>query len=101
MSDPRPGQRPDLPLDTMVVATGTAYPGRASAQLRQLLTLAAHPVSIAELGAHLGVPLGTAQQLVARLAGHGAVRVTLPHGGSTRPEPEVLSRLLEGLRGPG
>jgi hypothetical protein len=65
--------------------------------------LAATPVAIAEVASHLDVPLGVARVLVSDLADEGLLALHLPviatdPSGAAEPEPELLERLLGGLR---
>ena len=65
------------------------------------LELAASPVSIVEIGASLGVPVGVARVLVSDLVNAKYLVVHLPPVSTTEdgsPAPEILERLLEGLR---
>ncbi len=91
----------DLPIDAMVtLAPGTASRGGLQVEHRAILDLAAQPVSLVEVGAHLRVPVGVARVLVSDLAEAGYLHVHLPPPTSPdgRPSPELLTRLLEGLR---
>ena len=56
-------------------------------------------MSLVEVGAALGVPVGVARVLVGDLAasGHLTVHAPLPTADGN-PTPEILTRLLEGLR---
>jgi hypothetical protein len=90
----------ELPVEALVTVTTT---GRHAADLqleyRTILALAAAPVSLVEIGANLSVPVGVARVLVGDLADAGYVAVHLPQTGSNgAPGPEILERLLEGLR---
>jgi predicted ArsR family transcriptional regulator len=56
-------------------------------------------VSVAEVAAELGVPLGTARVLVSDLYAEGLLVIHLPSfTRAGRPRTEVLERLLTGLR---
>jgi hypothetical protein len=90
----------ELPVEALVTVT---HSGRHAADLqleyRTILGLAAAPVSLVEIGAALQVPVGVARVLVGDLADAGYVAVHLPQvGGDGAPGPEILERLLEGLR---
>ncbi|MCF7553269.1 DUF742 domain-containing protein [Pseudonocardia sp. WMMC193] len=90
----------ELPLESIVTVTVS---GRHAADLqleyRTILGLATAPVSLVEIGAVLNVPVGVARVLVGDLAdaGHVAVHRPMVDRDGT-PGPEVLERLLEGLR---
>lgn len=89
----------DLPLESLVATTGEGL--RAVLDLRferrAIVLLCRRPVSIAEVAARIGVPIGVARVLVTDLTadGHLAVHVP-PHG--ERPDRDILERLLDGLR---
>jgi hypothetical protein len=56
-------------------------------------------VSVAEIAAHLGVPLGVAAVLVSDLHTGGYLAVHRPSvTDSGRPHREILERLLHGLK---
>jgi hypothetical protein len=92
----------ELPLETVVTATGMSFHSRASLQMesRAIVELCARPRSLAEVGAALRVPVGVARVLVGDLANGGYLEVHLPRavdrGGG--PGHEILGRLLDGLR---
>lgn len=91
----------DLPIESLVTRTERASRPGVELQLeyRVILAMAERPVSLMELGAHLGVPVGAARVLVGDLADDGLLVVHAPppaDGG--RPAPALLSRLVEGLR---
>jgi len=90
----------ELPVEALVTITRN---GRHATELqleyRTILGLAATPVSLVEIGAELQVPVGVARVLVGDLADIGYVAVHLPQvGDDGTPGPEILERLLEGLR---
>jgi hypothetical protein len=92
----------DLPLEALVMVTdlGRQRSAALRAERRTIVELCAGPVSVVELAAHLHVPLGVARVLVSDLAASGHLAVRLPrHGGDDRPDPIILARLLDGLRG--
>jgi hypothetical protein len=90
----------DMPVETLVTVS-EAGGRRTDLQLeyRATVELAARPISIIEIGAMLGVPVGVARVLVNDLVNAGYLVVHLPPestGGG--PGPEILERLLHGLR---
>jgi hypothetical protein len=88
----------DLPIESIVTATD-----RGSYDLepeyRTIVTMAVRPVTLVEIGAALGVPVGVARVLVGDLAASGYLAVHgAPSTADGNPTPEILTRLLEGLR---
>ncbi len=96
----RSSRGPDMPVETLVTATSAG--GRAGdlrLEYRATVELAERPISIVEIGAMLGVPVGVARVLVSDLVDAGYLAVHLPPSSSGGgPAPEILERLLEGLR---
>jgi hypothetical protein len=91
----------DLPLETLVTATDPAVhrPAGLQAERRIIVEMCAAPMSVAEIAAHLQVPLGVARVLVSDLASGGFLTVHLPQQtGNDRPDVAILERLLDGLR---
>lgn len=54
--------------------------------------------SVAEIAAHLEVPLGVARILVADMADDGLVRIHQPAHADGQPDRTLLERVLSGLR---
>ena len=88
----------DLPIESVVTS---AAPDDSvddlQAEYRAILDLARTPVALVEVAACLGVPIGVARVLVSDLAeaGHLVVHAS---GYADGPPPQVLARLLDGLR---
>jgi hypothetical protein len=98
----RANEGPDMPVEALVTTTGAGVI-TMDLQLEYRITveLAATPVSIVEIGAFLGVPVGVARVLVSDLVNAKYLVVHLPPEPSTADgslAPEILERLLEGLR---
>lgn len=89
----------DLPVESLVTATDQ-WPGDLEVEYRTIVAMAAQPVSLVEIGAMLGVPVGVARVLVSDLADAEYLVVHAPPQATAdgRPSPEMLTRLLEGLR---
>jgi hypothetical protein len=89
----------DLPIEALVATTGEGL--RAVLDLRferrAIVLLCRRAVSIAEVAARIGVPLGTARVLVTDLTHDGYLAVHVPPH-TDRPDRETLERLLSGLR---
>jgi hypothetical protein len=90
----------DMPVETLVTVTPAG--GRATdlhLEYRATVELAARPISVVEIGAALRVPVGVARVLVSDLVDGGYLTVHLPPSSNGEgPGPEILERLLEGLR---
>ena len=93
--------RMDMPIEALVTTTelGLATLATLSPEHRTILEAAAEPMSLAEIGSRLGVPVGVARVLVSDLAADDYLAVHLPLvGADGRPRRELLERLLDGLR---
>jgi hypothetical protein len=91
----------EVPWEAMVTATrvGTDSLARLQFEQARIVELCQRPKSVAEVAAHLGVPVGVARLLVAELRDVGMVTAHEPRfGGDGRPSGELLDRLLAGLR---
>jgi hypothetical protein len=93
----------DLPIESLLTLTEQAsLGGDLQMEYRIIVQMAARPVSLMEIGAALRVPVGVARVLVSDLAEAGYLEVHAPQaaagGTAGGPAPEILERLLEGLR---
>jgi hypothetical protein len=92
----------ELHLETLV--TATEFAGRYTAALHMesqaIVAMSGRPISVAEIGALLHLPIGVARVLVSDLAHAGYLRVSapIPVDVNGRPSLEILERLLDGLR---
>lgn len=93
---------PDMPIESLVTVTEAGvYAMDLQLEYRATVELAATPISIVEIGASLGVPVGVARVLVSDLVNAKYLVVHLPPTPTTAdggPAPEILERLLDGLR---
>lgn len=89
----------DLPLEAMVQSTeaATTEANRLRFEPRRVVELCDEPLSIAEVAARLGLPLGVARVLVADLVADQLLRVHLT-ATADGPNVDLLERLLDGLR---
>jgi hypothetical protein len=98
----RANEGPDMPVEALVTTTEAGvFAMELQLEYRMTVELAATPVSIVEIGAFLGVPVGVARVLVSDLVNAKYLVVHLPPEPTTAdgsPAPEILERLLEGLR---
>jgi hypothetical protein len=90
----------DMPVETLVTVTPAGRrAGELHLEYRATVELAARPISVVEIGSALRVPVGVARVLVSDLVDAGYLTVHLPPtSGGGGPAPEILERLLEGLR---
>jgi hypothetical protein len=92
----------ELGLETLVTATEYGRRNEASLQLesQDIVAMTTRPISVAEIGAALRVPIGVARVLVSDLADAGYLTVSMPVSmdGNGRPNRQILEKLLDGLR---
>jgi len=91
----------DLPLETLVTATPLGLQRIPSLQVerRAIVELCTGPISVAELAAHIRIPVGVARVIVSDLASSNLLAVHLPQAETNdRPNAAILERLLDGLR---
>jgi len=88
----------EAPVETLTSAKPPRWPGN---DVRgQILALCMDSPSVAEISAHLSVPLGVARVLIGDLVTQGYLRVhaTLDDAASTDERRELIGRTLRGLR---
>lgn len=92
----------DLPLETLVKVTsqGISAAPRLALERKKIVSLCNAPISIAEISAHLQVPLGVARVLVGDMAEQGLLTSYQPQHAKTgeRPDLKLLERVLDGLQ---
>lgn len=91
----------DLPWEALVATTGAGVAALSRLRFEQahIVEFCRNPVSIAEVAADLGVPIGVARVLVSDLRSEGLLVIHTPVlDAAGRPGPEILERLLLGLR---
>ncbi len=92
----------DLPLETLVRVTpqGVSAAPRLALERKKIVSLCNAPISIAEISAHLHVPLGVARVLVGDMAEQGLLKSYQPQHAKTgeRPDLKLLERVLDGLQ---
>jgi hypothetical protein len=91
----------DLPLETMVRVTtlGTSAAPRLALERKKIVNLATDPLSIAEISAHLSIPLGVARVLVGDMVEEGLLDSHKPAvAAGERPDVALLERVLDGLQ---
>jgi hypothetical protein len=92
----------ELPLEALVCATGRSLAAGGAQPMvsRAIVELCVRPMSLAEIGAALRLPVGVARVLVGDLANGGYLEVHLPRTAARDggPDHAILGRLLDGLR---
>jgi hypothetical protein len=81
-----------LRIETQVITTAHADPRVLEFERRRIVELCGSPLSVAEIGAVLNLPLGVARVLVAELAAHGYVSV---HESTAPIARSTIERILE------
>ena len=98
----RTDSRVNLPLEAPIETLTSAKPPQwPSNDVRgQILTLCVDNPSVAEIAAHLSLPLGVARVLIGDLVTQGYLRVHTTLGDSTTVDErrELIGRTLRGLR---
>ncbi|WP_018658233.1 DUF742 domain-containing protein [Actinomadura flavalba] len=91
---------PVLDLVSLIVGGGAAPPGTPSEQAGVLARCRDFPVSVAELSAHLDLPVSVVKIVLRDLAREGRVTVRPPVSAPPRdqlPDLETLRQVLVGL----
>jgi hypothetical protein len=70
----------------------------ATPESRRIVELCQTPMSVAELSARLGAPVGVARVLVGDLVDAGMIQVRQTTDRGEHQDPRLLERLLEGIR---
>ena len=84
-----------LRVEALVVATDVQPSGPLQFEHAAILEVCQQPISVAEVAARIGVPLGVAQILVGDLADVGLVRV---HEATSTATPALLLRMIDAVR---
>jgi hypothetical protein len=87
----------NLSIEALVTITpaGAAATPALVLEQRSIALRCHEPLSVAELSAHLGVPLGVARILIADMIDDGLVTIHQP---LAPPNPALLQRVLHGLQ---
>jgi hypothetical protein len=91
--------KPSVALDllSMVRATGRALKVDLSPEHTLALDLSRAPVTVAEIGAHLKLPVAVAKILLSDLIDQGAVTARPPDPAADPADRDILQRVLDGL----
>jgi len=84
-----------LRVEALVVATDLEPSTTLQFEHASIIELCQRPISVAEVAARIGVPLGVAQILVGDLADVGLVRV---HEATSTATPALLLRMIDAVR---
>ena len=84
-----------LRVEALVVATDVHPAGALQFEHATIIEICQTPISVAEVSARVGVPLGVAQILVGDLADAGLVRV---HEATPMATPALLLRMIDAVR---
>jgi Protein of unknown function (DUF742) len=89
----------DLEWETLVSTTalGATSPKVSGVERRAILTLCRDLLSIAEVSAHLDLPLGVTRVLIGDMAEQGFLILHRPTRVGDRPDLALLQRVLYGL----
>ena len=88
-----------LAIETLVSTTSTReQTPKLTVEQRAIAALCHDILSIAEVSAHLHLPLGVTRVLVGDMADDGLVMVHRPTQTGDRPDLALLERVLYGLR---
>lgn len=92
--------RSQLPLEALISTTVTARNefGNLTPECQAISDLCRDWRSVAEISALLRIPLGVARVLVADMADQGLVQIRTSQHSDSRPNVNLLERVLSGLR---
>lgn len=88
----------DLDLVSLVVATGKVPAGRLDPEHARALGLCDTPASVAEVAAHLRLPVMVTKVLLSDLVDCGALNTRAPWSPDDPHDPYLLEAVLDGLR---
>ncbi len=90
----------DLPMETLVSVTEAGRAGADALQFEraQVVRLCTDMQSVAEVSAHLRLPLGVARVLVGDLHAEGMLDAHMPVPASSGPDVDLLGKVLDGLQ---
>jgi len=100
MTRGRTRPRYQFAIEALVSTTdfGSQSHQRGTPEVQTIIELCREIRSVAEIAAHLRVPLGVARVLVGDMADDGLVRVHQPGHEDGQPDLTLLERVLSGLR---
>jgi hypothetical protein len=90
--------RQEFALSTLIQGIpAAAPPAGLSPEQTKILRLSRNPVSVPEIAAHLGMPLGPVRVLLGDLRDAGLIAVPQPRESVEEPAQDLLERVLSGL----
>jgi len=94
------GDGGDLPLEALVLLTAAGHLARdLRFERATIAALCQEALSVTEVAARTGLPLGVTRVLVGDMCAEGLLEVTVPVGSAGRPGAALLESVLDGLRG--
>lgn len=92
--------RTEIGLETILVRTaaGDVRAERMAMERGDILRLCRTPSSLAEVSAHLHIPLGVARVLAGDLCDEGFLDFNREHAAGGRPSLRLLERVFDGLQ---
>jgi hypothetical protein len=95
----RPSHGSDLEIEALVSTTMIGETMHMPApEPHSIAVLCREPLSLAEIAAHMKLPIGVVRVLVADMAHQGMVMVHRPTSQLGGPDIPLLERVLDGLR---
>jgi len=92
----------DLPFEALIQVTpaGRASIPRLALERRDIINQCVGAISVAEISAHLHLPLGVVRVLVGDMVEEGLLTASAPDHSRTgaRPDRQLLERVLDGLQ---
>ncbi len=92
----------DLPFEALIQVTpqGRSSIPRLALERRDIISPVHRPVSVAEISAHLRLPLGVVRVLVGDMVEEGCLTASAPDHtrAGDRPDRQLLERVLDGLQ---
>lgn len=90
----------DIAIETILVrtASGDVRAERMPMERGEILRLCREPSSLAEISAHLHLPLGVARVLAGDLCDEGLLEFNRDHVTDGRPSLRLLERVFDGLQ---
>ncbi|NJP48870.1 DUF742 domain-containing protein [Streptomyces sp. SBST2-5] len=97
VADPE-GERAELDLVTLIVATSPDPPSSATPEQAALLRLCSAPLSVAELSAYLNLPFSAVTALLTEMLTAELVQARAPIVRQALPDRSLLEAVMHGLQ---